>query len=95
MADDITQISLIRTKLHQPPIHEKIVHRQRLFDLLGQPFQRPLTLVVAPAGYGKTMLVSCWLDAGNSSSAWVSLDENDNDLPLFLNYFFEYRIAKA
>ena len=87
MANDIAQMSLIRTKLHRPPIHENIVHRQRLFDQLDQPFRRTLTLVVVSAGYGKTMLVSSWLDAANSSSAWVSLDENDNDLHLFLNYF--------
>ena len=87
MADDTTPISLIRTKLHQPSIHENHIHRQRLLDRLDQRLQRPLTLVAAPAGYGKTTLVSCWLDASSSPSAWASLDKNDNDLRLFLNYF--------
>jgi LuxR family maltose regulon positive regulatory protein len=49
--------------------------------------QRPLTLVSAPAGYGKSTLVSCWLQACASSHAWLSLDKNDDDLHLFLNYF--------
>ena len=86
MTDDIGRASLIRTKLHRPPIPEEHVPRQRLFDLLGQPNRCPLTLVVAPAGYGKSMLVSNWLEAGNSQSAWVSLDENDNDIRQLLNY---------
>ncbi len=46
-----------------------------------------MTLVSAPAGYGKSTLVSCWLEACNVPSAWVSLDENDNDLGIFLSYF--------
>ena len=86
MADDTTPISLIRTKLHQPPIHENHIHRERLLDRLDQRLQRPITLVAAPAGYGKTMLVSCWLKASSSPSAWISLDKNDNDLRLFLKY---------
>jgi LuxR family maltose regulon positive regulatory protein len=46
-----------------------------------------LTLVSAPAGYGKSTLVSCWLEASDCRGAWLSLDENDNDLHLFLSYF--------
>jgi LuxR family maltose regulon positive regulatory protein len=46
-----------------------------------------LTLISAPAGYGKTTLASCWLEASNSPCAWLSLDESDNDLYLFLSYF--------
>ena len=46
-----------------------------------------MTLVSAPAGYGKSTLVSCWLEACNVPSAWVSLDENDNELRSFLSYF--------
>jgi LuxR family maltose regulon positive regulatory protein len=46
-----------------------------------------LTLVVAPAGYGKTTLVASWLEACDCPSGWLSLDEEDNDLALFLSYF--------
>ncbi|MGA6926258.1 MAG: LuxR C-terminal-related transcriptional regulator [Desulfosarcina sp.] len=56
-------------------------------DRLIQSRHRPLALVSAPAGYGKSTLVSCWLQACNVLSAWVSLDENDNDLRIFLSYF--------
>jgi LuxR family maltose regulon positive regulatory protein len=56
-------------------------------DRLNQHLHRPLALVSAPAGYGKSTLVSCWLETCDVPSAWVSLDEVDNDLGLFLSYF--------
>ncbi len=55
-------------------------------DRLNQSRHRPLALVSAPAGYGKSTLVSCWLQACDVPSAWVSLDKDDNDLGLFLSY---------
>jgi LuxR family maltose regulon positive regulatory protein len=48
-----------------------------------------LTLISAPAGYGKNTLASCWLAARDCPGAWLSLDERDNDLRLFLTYFLE------
>ena len=45
-----------------------------------------LTLVIAPAGYGKTTLLSTWLETGVVPSAWLSLDEHDNDLVVFVSY---------
>jgi len=77
---------ILRTKLHPPVAVEKHVHRQRLLDQLDQRPHRPLTLVSAPAGYGNTSLVSCWLEGIGSPSAWISLDEDDNNLrkPCFL-----------
>jgi len=56
------------------------VHRNSLLDRLEKNLHRPLTLVSAPAGYGKSTLLSCWLESSDTSSAWVSLDEKDNDL---------------
>ena len=76
-----------RSKLHRPQIHGVHVHRRRLLDQLDQRRKRPLTLISAPAGYGKTVLASRWLEASDSPCAWLSLDENDNDLRLFLSYF--------
>jgi len=87
MAGAKTNLSIIRTKLLQPSMVAKHVHRQRLFNRLDQWLPRPLTLVSAPAGYGKTVLVSSWLESSSRPSAWLSLDENDNDLRLFLIYF--------
>jgi len=82
-----TSISLIQTKLHRPPIYGAHIHRQRLLDQLDQRHKRPLTLISAPAGYGKTVVASCWLEASDSPCAWLSLDETDNDIRLFLSYF--------
>ena len=76
----------IRTKLHRPPGAADHLHRQHLLDRLNQRLQRPLTLISAPAGYGKTTLASCWLEACESPSGWLSLHEQDNDLRLFLTY---------
>ena len=87
MAEETTTTTLIRTKLHRFPIPEGHVHRPRLLERLEQNRQRPLTLVSAPAGYGKSTLVSSWLQGCACPNAWVSLDQNDNDLNLFLNYF--------
>jgi LuxR family transcriptional regulator, maltose regulon positive regulatory protein len=56
-------------------------------DRLNRGRHRPLTLISTPAGYGKTTLVSCWLESCDSPAGWVSLDKNDNDLRLFMHYF--------
>ena len=77
---------LLRTKLKRPPIVGDHVHRLQLLERLNQRRQRPLTLISAPAGYGKSTLVSCWLESCDLPSAWLSLDESDNDLHLFISY---------
>ena len=87
MVADSTIIPLIRTKLHRPPVAREHVHRTRLLDRLNKRLHRPLTLVSAPAGYGKSTLVSCWLESCDIPSVWMSLDENDNDPGAFLTYF--------
>ena len=55
--------------------------------MAGETAERPLTLVSAPAGYGKSTLISCWLEAVDCPTAWLSLDERDNELGVFLSYF--------
>jgi len=77
---------LLRTKLQRPPIAPDIVPRDRLLELLNSGRQRPLTLISAPAGYGKSTLASRWVAGCTCPSGWVSLDENDNDLRSFLGY---------
>lgn len=79
--------SLIRTKFHRPMVPQDHIHRHRLFARMSSEWQKPLTLVSAPAGYGKSVLVSCWLDNLGGLSAWVSLGKDDDDLRQFLNYF--------
>lgn len=87
MAEETPTTILKRTKLHRFPIQEGHVHRPRLLERLEKNRQRPLTLVSAPAGYGKSTLVSCWVQNCTINHSWLSLDKNDNDLLLFLNYF--------
>ncbi len=88
MADSTGKnIEIIRTKLHFPLVPDDHIRRPRLLDMLDQQRQLPLILVSAPAGYGKSTLISCWLETVEHPSAWLSLDENDNDLRMFLIYF--------
>ncbi len=72
------------TKLNQPRVRGPAVFRPRLMQMLDSASN--LTLVIAPAGYGKTMLLSAWLDTQPRPSAWLSLDEHDNDLVVFVSY---------
>ena len=74
-------------KLFCPTVTEDYVPRVRLQERLRLAGQRPLTLVSAPAGYGKTTAVSAWLATSGLIRAWLSLDESDNDLTTFLAYF--------
>jgi LuxR family transcriptional regulator, maltose regulon positive regulatory protein len=85
---------ILATKLYLPPPHPKVVFRPRLIKRLNEGLQRKLTLISAPAGFGKTTLVSEWL-AGEPSGprglpaqqvAWLSLEEGDSDPTRFLTY---------
>ncbi len=87
---------LLQTKLHRPRLPKDLVNRTRLIELLNHNIDRPLILVCAPAGFGKSTLISNWLKhqasdqagpAADLPAAWLSLDENDSDLNLFLSYF--------
>ena len=86
MTNETEALPLIRTKLYRPRITGDLVPRPRLLEQLEQRRDRPLTLVVAPAGYGKSTLVSSSLETCDWPSAWLSLDEHDNDLAQFLSY---------
>ncbi|MCB0203627.1 MAG: hypothetical protein KDH89_02260 [Anaerolineae bacterium] len=79
--------SLIQTKLYRPAVSDNLIRRPRLTNLLNNGRNLPLTLVLAPAGSGKTTLLSDWLDTCPCPSAWLSLDESDSDLDVFLSYF--------
>jgi LuxR family maltose regulon positive regulatory protein len=77
---------LLQTKLHIPPTSLDLVSRPRLFARLNEGLTRKLTLIAAPAGFGKTTLVSDWLQRVDLPAAWLSLDEGDNDPSRFLAY---------
>ncbi len=79
---------LLATKLFVPPTRKNQVLRTRLVDSLNNAWQqeRQLSLVCAPAGYGKTTLITEWLNSMPVKSTWLSLDQNDNDPTRFLTY---------
>ena len=78
---------ILATKLFIPPPRPGSVIRRRLLERLDEGLHRKLTLVSAPAGFGKTTLVSEWLArCGRRPVAWLSLDEGDNDPVRFLAY---------
>jgi LuxR family maltose regulon positive regulatory protein len=77
---------LLLTKLYIPPPQLKVVLRPRLIQKLNEGQHDKLTLISAPAGFGKTTLVSEWISNCERPTAWVSLDEGDNDLARFLAY---------
>jgi LuxR family maltose regulon positive regulatory protein len=82
-------LHLLTTKISVPPARLNMVMRPRLTQQMSTAMRDPLTLIVAPAGWGKTTLLSAW-HAGSSLSAWplawVSLDEGDNDPIRFWTY---------
>jgi len=80
-------MDLLLTKLHPPPVLEKHVVRLHLLERLDASLHQRLTLVCAPAGYGKTTLLCQWIYRLSRPVGWVSLDRNDNDLAQFLRYF--------
>lgn len=77
---------LLATKLHIPVARGHKVQRQRLFDRLDAGTRTALSLVAAPAGFGKSTLVSDWLHSRPRPAGWLSLEPSDNDLRRFLSY---------
>jgi len=85
--------TLLTTKLYFPSIRPELVPRLRLIDQLNDGIHHKMTLVSAPAGFGKTTLVNEWArnlqtdTAKENAISWLSLDANDNDRVRFLTYF--------
>jgi LuxR family maltose regulon positive regulatory protein len=81
-------VPLIKTKIRIPPVQAGFIWRPHLIEQLerGQQLGHRLSLIAAPAGFGKTNLACTWLDKHNGSVAWISLDEDDNDPGNFWTY---------
>ncbi len=80
---------LLTTKIHFPQLTADLVSRPVLTQRLNDGVRRKLTLVSAPAGFGKTSLLGQWRatpPGSESPTAWVSLEEGDKDLPRFFSY---------
>lgn len=86
MSDNSIRYFIVEAKLHQPRSAGQLVQLLRAQKRLTQDIDRPFTLVAAPAGFGKTTLLCEWLRTTPRPSAWLSLDEHDNELPTFLAY---------
>src|SRR3954454_24715481 len=85
----VIQNQLLATKFFVPVASHPLIHRTHLGSLLQEGLKHPLTLISAPAGFGKTMLLSDWvqsLSARDPLVAWLSLDEEDNEPRLFWTY---------
>jgi LuxR family maltose regulon positive regulatory protein len=80
-------LQILSTKLTIPPLRSRLVARPRLFQKLNHGLDCGFILVSAPAGYGKSTLLSAWLSRLDCPSTWLSLDDRDNDLSSFLAYF--------
>src|SRR5690349_7826176 len=77
---------LIATKLLVPRLRREVVHRARLHELMDQGARSRLTLISAPAGFGKTTLLVDWLAVRNAAAVWISLDATDNEAAAFWAY---------
>ena len=82
---------ILQTKLFIPQPGPDQINRPRLLEELDQGLDttKRLILVSAPAGYGKTTLVSSWLQSAGIKAAWISLDSEDNDFSVFITYLLE------
>ncbi len=80
-------VPLLITKLYIPKVRPELILRPHLIEQLNAGLQRKLTLISAPAGFGKTSILAEWVSSFDLPSAWFSMDESDNDLARFFAYF--------
>ncbi len=85
--ESCTMAPILKTKLYMPPVPPEMVCRSRLVERLKEGFTRKLTLISAPAGFGKTTLLSECFASVETPVGWISLDADDNDPSRFWAYF--------
>ena len=84
--DENLHLTPLRTKLCLPPLRSEWITRSRLIKRMDEGFERKLTLISAPAGFGKTTLLVDWGHRQKIPVAWFSVDKGDNDPLHFLTY---------
>jgi LuxR family transcriptional regulator, maltose regulon positive regulatory protein len=77
---------LLRSKLNAPQCRAAVVERGRLVDVMDRAIARGMAVISAPAGFGKSTLLSAWASRADMPTAWLSLDAADNDVHTFLLY---------
>jgi LuxR family maltose regulon positive regulatory protein len=77
---------ILRAKLYRPVLPADFIPRPQVYEQLDKGRSLPLTLVSAPAGYGKTLATAGWLERSGAPSAWLALDDYDSDLRQFMIY---------
>jgi LuxR family maltose regulon positive regulatory protein len=87
MASTQPSLHLLHTKLFIPRAHPEVIERSSLIRKLDDGLKARLVLVTAPAGYGKTTLLSRYIEHSNRPFAWLSLDDRDNEPTRFWSYF--------
>lgn len=83
----VVPIGLLKTKYTLPSLNKQMITRRLLNHKLDEALNHKLTLLTAPAGYGKTTSVLKWLETAALPTAWLSLDAGDNDAIVFWRYF--------
>ena len=77
---------ILPDKLKSPRLNVRVLRQTRLYEQLDKGLERDVTTVVAPAGFGKSVLLADWMARRTLPSAWLPLDANDNHLPTFVRY---------
>ncbi|RXP52512.1 hypothetical protein EC396_11115 [Lutibacter sp. HS1-25] len=80
---------MLNTKLNSPKFSKSLVSRFHLINELEKNNHVPFVLITAPAGYGKSMLISQWVESKSYKHCWLSLEKSMNDTATFLTYFIE------
>ena len=88
-SQSLTAFPLLKTKLYIPTAPASKVERSQLIDCLAEVEKKALTIISAPAGFGKTTLLAEWIAKTRLPVAWLSLDDGDNDPYRFLSYVIE------
>ncbi|WP_439185050.1 LuxR C-terminal-related transcriptional regulator [Carboxylicivirga taeanensis] len=77
---------ILKTRLYKPQINGKLIERKQLIEKLDAGKDKSLSLVIAPTGYGKSVIISSWLEKTNTKYCWITLDEELNDFSRFLSH---------
>lgn len=82
-------MSILKTRLYKPELTNSLLKREGLLANLEAEKNKPLTLIVAGAGFGQSILVSQRLDIHKAKYGWISFKDDCNDLMLFIRYLIE------